>query len=319
MLDVFFYEAFQEETQAMQRYLNPTVKAAFTWQTIQEHASTNLPAPIISIRTQSAIPVAWASQLSGVLTRSTGYNHINDYWQKCQSPITYGYLPLYCSRAVAEQVMLLWMTLLRKLPQQIEKFNNFKRDGLTGRECQHKKLLIVGVGHIGYEVALIGQGLGMTVLGVDIEQKHRDITYVTFEQGLTQADIVVCAMNLTADNKGYFNKAVFKRAKPGLIFINIARGELSPAADLLSLLQEGILGGIALDVYEQEEQLAVSLRKGDKADQVITTLVQQPNVILTPHNAFNTQEALNRKAEQSVMQIHHFLEKGNFLWPVPIK
>jgi D-lactate dehydrogenase len=321
MQDVFFYETFAEEGQALKLQLPPHLKAGFSWKTIQETGDQTPPAALISIRTQSLIPPAWTTQLSGILTRSTGYDHIHRYWQQVQLKTPCGYLPLYCHRAVAEQTMLLWMTLLRKLPQQLQQFNTFQRDHLTGQESLHQTLLVVGVGNIGYEVVQIGTGLGMTVLGIDIDPKYPNVSYTSIAEGLPQADIVVCAMNLTPDNRGYFNYQLLKRAKRGTIFINIARGELSPTADLLRLLEEHWLGGVALDVYENESELAVTLRHGltPKSEETehILELAKYPNVLLTPHNAFNTQEALARKAHHSILQVNQFLETGYFLWSVP--
>lgn len=318
--ELFFYEAFDKEEEALKRYLSPNVKAGFTWKTIQEEGSSLPPASLISIRTQSVIPASWATQMSGLLTRSTGYDHIHRDLHKTNLPC--GYLPLYCSRAVAEQTMLLWMSLLRKLPQQIHQFNHFNRDGLTGQECQHKTLLIVGVGNIGYDTVQIGKGLGMNVLGVDIDEKHADLSYTSIEEGLPQADIVVCAMNLTPDNVGYFHYSLLKQGKPGLIFVNIARGELSPTEDLLRLIDEKFLGGVALDVYDKESELAILLRGGkvhDKSRETSVTLelAKRPNVILTPHNAFNTEESVDRKSAHSIQQMTHFLKKGQFLYSVP--
>jgi len=171
-------------------------------------------------------------------------------------------------------------------------------------------------------VVQIGKGLGMNVLSVDIAEKYPDVSYVSIEEGLPQADIVVCAMNLTLENGGYFNYKLLKRGKPGLIFVNIARGELSPMNDLLHLIDEKFLGGVALDVYDKENELATLLRRGSTHNRRMETLVtleltKRPNVILTPHNAFNTQEAVERKSAHSIQQISHFLEKGHFLWPVP--
>jgi D-lactate dehydrogenase len=321
MLDVFFYEAFEEEEQALKRNLLPGMKANFTGKTIQETGNKIPPATIISIRTQSIVPISWTDKISGILSRSTGYDHILGFLQKCDKKPFCGYLPLYCSRAVAEQTMLLWMSLLRKLPKQIQKFNNFNRDGLTGLECQHKVLLVVGVGNIGYEIVQIGLGLGMNVLGVDIEEKYPNVSYIPIDEGLPQADIVVCAMNLTVDNVGYFNYQLLKRTKPSSIFVNIARGELSPPADLLRLLDENFLGGVALDVYDKEKSLATSLRRGNidgKNKETLLTfeLAKRDNVILTPHNAFNTQEAVERKSVDSIKQISYFLKYGKFLWSV---
>lgn len=321
MFNVFFYEAFQEEEEAIKRYLPSTIQAGFTWKTVQECDDRFPPATLVSTRTQSIVPLAWKDQLTGILTRSTGYDHIHRYWLQCRKEIPCGHLPLYCHRAVAEQTMLLWMSLLRKLPQQIKNFSQFHRDGLTGQECQNKTLLVVGVGNIGYEVTKLAKALGMNVLGVDEVEKHSDVTYCSIEEGLPQANIVVCAMNLTQRNLAYFNYKRFQLSQNGTFFINISRGELSPPSDLLRLLKEGKLGGIALDVYDKESLLATSLRTGQAINQreVLATLelAKHPHVIFTPHNAFNTQEAVERKALHSVQQVEHFLNCQQFIWSVP--
>jgi len=321
MPDVFFYELFEEESEAMSRYLPAGITADSTWKTIQERDNRDPPASFISIRTQSLIPGSWAQKMTGILTRSTGYDHIVSFRQKSENNISCGYLPRYCRRAVAEQAILLWMSLLRKLPGQVRQFSQFHRDGLTGRECEHKTLLVVGVGNIGSEIVAIGKSLNMKVLGVDLVRNNPSVEYISIEEGTEQADIIVCAMNLTADNRGYFHYELLRRAKAGVLFINIARGELSPACDLLRLLNENHLGGVGLDVYNDESELAVSLRAGEPADseevRAVLEIAQRDNVILTPHNAFNTAEAVEKKARETVKQITHFLEKGNFIWPVP--
>ncbi len=320
-MDVYFYEAFAEEVEALMRYLPPQVRAGFCPDTIQESRHDRPPARLISIRTQSVIPKDWGAEVTGILTRSTGFDHLKTFLGACTNPVACGYLPLYCSRSVAEQAMLLWMSLLRRLPRQVHNFRTFNRDGLTGHECLGKVLLVVGVGNIGSEICRIGRALGMEVLGVDIVQRHLDIPYVSIEEGLRRASVVVCAMNLTEDNRGYFHTGLLKKAQPGLIFVNIARGELSPSQDLLQLLDENHLLGVGLDVYANESELAVCLRTGRKSEdrevQATLQLSTRSAVILTPHNAFNTAEALERKAGQSIEQIEHFLANKSFIWPVP--
>ena len=322
MMNVFFYEAFDEEVKLLKQHLPSNIYAEFTWKTIQEHGTPDPPATLISIGTQSVIPLEWAKKLTGILHRSTDYHYIAAFLDKCKKDLPCGYLPLYCSRAVAEQALLLWLSLLRKLPQQMECFTSFRQDGLTGLQCKNKTLLVVGVGNIGHEVVQIGHGLGMKVFGVDIFRRHFfEVSYVTLDKGLSQADIIVCAMNLTSENRGYFNYSVLRKAKPGAIFINVSRGELSPSADLLRLLDENHLGGVALDVCNNEQELATCQRSGKSSDnpevQAALTLAKRPNVILTPHNAFNTHEAIALKALHSMEQINHFSDYGTFYWPAP--
>ncbi len=321
-MQVFFYEAFEEEAQRLSHYLPAQLKAGFTQKTIQEYSDQHAPppAPIISVRTQSEIPESWSQKLTGIITRSTGFDHIKAYWKKCGREVPSGYLPLYCSRAVAEQAMLLWMALLRKLPRQKEQFHAFNRNGLTGQEALGKTLVVVGVGNIGREVVRIGEGLGMKVYGVDIVKKHPEVTYLPIDEAMQQADIIVCSMNLTPENRGYFSRQRFESAPQGTLFINISRGETSPSATLLELLDEGRLGGVGIDVYNEENNLAVALRGGTaeigKEAQATLALARRPDVICTPHNSFNTIEALERKSAQSIEQLIHFNKHGAFQWPV---
>jgi D-lactate dehydrogenase len=320
-LDVFFYEAFEEEELALKRLLPPGLRAGFVPATIQEHGDNNPPAPMISIRTQSEIPAGWAKDLQAIMARTTGYDHLVAYRDKTGTKLPCGHLPKYCSRAVAEQAMLLWMSLLRRLPAQTEHFKSFDRDGLTGFECEGKNLLVVGVGNIGGEIVRIGTGLGMKVLGVDVVRRHASVNYVSIEEGLLNADIVVCSMNLTSSNARYFNRERFRMFRKGGLFVNVARGEMSPAADVLQALDDGILSGAGLDVFDRESVLAVSLRAGkptdDPAVQAVLELAKRSNVILTPHNAFNTHESVERKSRQTMEQIVHFREHGAFLWQAP--
>jgi D-lactate dehydrogenase len=306
-MDVHFYEAFEEEIIVLRQYLPAQIRAHFTAHTIQEAGDSEPPAELISIRTQSIIPPSWVGKVRGVVSRTTGYDHLVG----CKIPC--GHLPHYCSQAVAEQAILLVTALLRKLPAQIAQFPAFHRDGLTGSECAGKKLLVVGVGNIGAEIVKIGLALGMQVRGVDLVEKHEPLSYVTLEDGLAWADIIVCAMNLTKDNVCYFSYETLKKAKKGVVFVNVARGEFTPTEDMVMLLDEGHVSGLALDVYENESSLAVALRSG-RSDY---PLLGRQNVILTPHNAFNTAEAVDRKAKQTIQQIEYFLTNKWFLWPVP--
>jgi D-lactate dehydrogenase len=315
-MDVYFYEAFEEEAEALQQYLGSSISYELTSKTIQETGHTQPPARLISIRTQSVIPPDWANTLDGVLSRSTGYDHLKAYLAKIQKPLPCGYLEEYATRAVAEHAILLMMALLRKLPQQLTQFKHFERDGLTGFECAEKNLLVVGVGRIGSEIAKIGMGLGMNVHGIDLVQKHSFVQYVSREEGLRWADVIISAMNLTPENAGYFSEHLLKQTKRGVVLINIARGEHTPTAVLRKLIEENHLGGVGLDVYEGEPLVATALRSGNVSAslpvQEITALLQHSNVIFTPHNAFNSYEAVQRKSKFSAEAIRYFLQHHDF-------
>ena len=322
--DAFFYEAFAEEAERLLHYAAETgLRVGHSPLTIQETDHAAPPAPIVSLRTQSTLPPVWAPQLRGILTRSTGYDHLFAYRDAVGAACPpLGYLPLYCVRAVAEQALLLWTALLRRLPRQLAEFDRFRRDHLTGRENPGKILALFGVGHIGYEIWRIASALGLIVRGVDPVRRHADVAYVSPADALADADIVVCAMNLTPRNRGYFTRDLLAHAQRKPILVNVARGEFTPATVLEAALEAGVLSGVALDVYNEEATLAPALRTGHLAaltpdNQALLRLRGRADVLLTPHNAFNTHEAVERKSEQSIRTLLHFQKNGQFLWPVP--
>jgi D-lactate dehydrogenase len=317
-MDVFFYEAFDEEAAELRRLLGASITYEMDPRTVQECGHTEPPARLISIRTQSLIPAGWSSTLGGILSRSTGYDHLRAYRLQTSTRIPCGYLDEYATRAVAEHAMMTTVALFHRLKRQTAQFGAFNRDGITGLEFAGKRLLVTGVGRIGGEIVRLARAMGMVVRGVDIVKRHADIEYTSPEDGIRWADAVICAMNLTEQNRGYFHAGYLKNAKPGLLFINVARGQHARTADLLQLLKEGFLGGVALDVFNEEPEVADALRAGrasaNEEVALVRALAEHPDVILTPHNAFNTAEAVRRKCEFTVRQVRHFLEHGDFLW-----
>lgn len=311
---VIFYEVFDEERVALEAVLSSEVAAVFIKDTIQEAGYTELPASIISIRTQSIIPNEWAEKVTGILTRSAGIEHVIAYLKRNNISIACGYLPSYCAYAVAEQAIIVVMALWRKLPLQIKNMEMFDRDGLTGRESREKNLLIIGVGKIGKECIKIGQALGMNVKGVDIDPREEDVEYVGFNEGIKWADAIVSAVPLTKKTQGMFDCSVFQLAKKECIFVNVSRGEVSPLAEIKRALECGALAGAGIDVYDNEASFAAGLRADSEGKESISLKqLKKYNVILTPHNAFNTHEAVERKAKQSADSIKYFLKTGRFI------
>jgi D-lactate dehydrogenase len=314
-MDVMFYEVFAEEEQALKSFLPQNLKVGFTKETVPSLGESP-PAPLISIRTQSVIPPSWEKKLSGIQSRSTGFDHLIRFKKKAVCDVPCGYLPAYASRSVAEHAFLLVMALLKKFKKQIKQFDVFNRDGITGIEILGRDLLVVGVGQIGKEMVILGRGMGMKVKGVDLVPTMDDLEYVTLQEGIRNADVILCALPLTDLTQRMLDYTVLCQARRGAIFVNIARGEISPAGDLKKLLEEGILGGIGLDVYEDEARFADGLRGGQgtlsQSAKDILSLKESNQVILTPHNAFNTREALQRKARQSAQSIVSFIKEKTF-------
>lgn len=315
--EVVFYEAFEEEECALRRLLPSRCQALFRRNTLQTSGDLRPPAPLICIRTQSVIPPSWLGAVTGILARTTGYDHLRPYLENAPH-VALACLPEYCSRAVAEQAALLWMALLRRLPRQQAQWARFDRDGLTGGECAGRTLVVVGVGRIGYEVARIGQGLGMKVIAVDLVHRHTDLDYQPWPKAAAQADIVAACMDLNPSSHHYFNATSLAHLKGGALLINVARGELTDAEAVVAALDQGTLGGWAADVYEEETAMADALRGTDPAPPRFARYrdwARRPNVLFTPHNAFNTLEAVERKSIFTVEQVLAFGERRTFRWP----
>ncbi len=331
--DAVFYEAFAEEVKELEKYLPPDKKYLFTWKTIQESGHKFPSAPVISCRTQSRIPPEWADRLTGIVTRSTGYDHITGYLETTGKNIPCAYLPEYAARAVAEQAMMMWTALLRNINSQTQAMKTFHRDNLTGREIAGRTITVIGVGQIGSQIVDLADGLHMNVLGFDLVRNPElaeccNLEYAdSLPEALQASDIAVCALSLTNKTRGMIDLELLKNLPEGAIFVNISRGEIVPARNLLHLIQEGHLGGVGLDVFENEKELAAVLRDGAKIEnfeedvreslEATLQLMEHPRAIMTPHNAFNTMESVERKSRKTAENLMAFRETGNFITPAP--
>ena len=323
--DAFFYEAFAEEAERLLHHAAAAkLRVGHTPLTIQEAGDAAPPAPIISIRTQSTLPREWASQLRGILSRSTGYDHL-------------ARLSRFRRRRTARPSAICRSTASAPSPSRPccsgppcsaacpgNSPNSIPSDGTTcpAGKIHGKVMALFGVGNIGYEICRIATALGLVVRGVDPVRRHADVAYTAPEDALAQADIIVCAMNLTAHNRGYFNPHAWPR--PGASpFSSISPAANSrPPPSSRRPLTQGLLSGVALDVYNEESTLAPALRTGNHApltadNHALLRLRKRPDVLLTPHNAFNTLEAVERKSEQSIRTLLHHRNTGQFLWLPP--
>lgn len=320
MLDVKFYESFADEEKLLKYYLPKDIRADFAFQTIQETRDEEPVSKLVCIRTQSILPAAWEGKIRGILSRSQGFDHLQDIHSNISGDIPCGYLGTYCSRAVAEHAIMVAIALMRKLIDQLDKFKKFNRDYITGLECRKRKALVVGVGNIGREIADLCKILGMEVRGVDIKPKKRNLKYVSLEKGVQWAEIVFCALPLTELTKNLLNYELLNSTENNLFLINISRGEITPIDDLKRLLDEQKLKGLGLDVFENEPELGKALRSYRKINDDYTKsmldLTSYGNVIFTPHNAFNTEEALERKVIETAEAVKIFLKKGKFPYQV---
>ncbi len=256
----------------------------------------------------SAGVIAALPALKLVATRSTGYDHI-DLAACARGGITVANVPTYGENTVAEHTFALMLALSRKIHQSYVRVSggNYSLEGLTGFDLKEKTLGVVGAGKIGLHVIKIGRGFGMRVVAYDPFRNNflaelLGYKYAPIDELLQASDVVTLHLPYTSEMDHFMNRERFLKMKRGALFINTARGRLVDTNALLEALESGHLAGAGLDVVEGEEliqeerQLLSQTQSLDKLQAVVRThvLFRRENVIFTPHNAFNSKEALER-------------------------
>lgn len=258
-----------------------------------------------------------------VATRSTGFDHV-DVVSAEESKITVCNVPFYGENTVAEHTFALISALSRKIVDSVERARkgDFSLDGLRGFDLKDKTLGIIGLGHIGLHVARIARGFEMNVLAFDLKPdkklaKKIGFNYVSFEDLLSRSDIITLHAPYNKATHHLINSENIKLIKKGAYLINTARGALIETDALLKALSDGALAGAGLDVLEEEcfireeaQLLSKELAKTCDLKTILENhvLFQQKNVIITPHNAFNSQEALMRILDTTILNIQSFLK-----------
>lgn len=250
--------------------------------------------------------------LKTIATRSTGIDHIDcEYCIK--HDITVKNVPLYGENTVAEHTFALMLSLSRKIHKSYVRsiHGNFSSDGLQGFDLQGKTLGIVGGGRIGLHVARMARSFGMHVRVYDIKEDNFlaeliNFKYISLNELLKESDIISLHVPLNKYTEHMINSESLKNVKRGAILINTARGALVDTNALLEALDEGILAGAGLDVIEGEEYLMEENLINspiEEANKIISSskrLLENENVVMTPHNAFNSIEAVNRIIDTTI-------------------
>lgn len=256
-----------------------------------------------------------------IATRSTGFDHI-DLAECRRRRITVCNVPTYGSATVAEHAFALLLSISRKLPESLERTRqgDFDFHKLQGFDLEGKVLGVFGTGRIGTHVARIAKGFGMTVLGYDAhpnKQVAEDIgfLYVTTEQLLKSSDVISLHLPYDKSTHHFLSKEEFAKMKKGVVLINTARGGLIDTEALLVALDDGSVKAVGLDVLEEEAMLKeehelLSGGQPKKKLQVAlenTVLLKKPNVLVTPHNAFNSEESIKRILDTTTENIEQYL------------
>jgi D-lactate dehydrogenase len=257
-----------------------------------------------------------------IATRSTGMDHID--LATCRGRgVEVANVPTYGEYTVAEHTFALILSLSRHLYKSAMRVaqGNFSREGLTGFDLKGKTLGVIGAGRIGLHVIKIARGFGMEVLAADTRQdtfvaELMGFRYVPVEHLLAHADIITLHMPYLPATHHFLNRERMALIRKGALLINTARGGLVDTAALLDALDRGILAGAGLDVLEGEQYIAEEqelLRAGhpvEVLEQIVRDqiLLRRENVVFTPHNAFNSREALLRILETTVENLRGFAE-----------
>lgn len=245
----------------------------------------------------------------GILAmRSAGYSNIDLKAAKGKLPIVR--VPFYSPYAVAEHAIGLLLTVNRKLARAVTRTRdfNFSIVGLMGVDLHGKTVGVIGTGTIGRVFIDICRGFGMNVIAYDpYPVKDSNINYVSLEELFQKSDVISLHCPLTESSYHILDKNAFDSMKKGVFIVNTSRGALIDSSALLDALNSEKVRGAALDVYEEETDLFFEDKSGTIIkDDTLSLLISNPNVVLTSHQAFFTEEALQAIAKVTLENLDDF-------------
>lgn len=290
----------------------------------------NVLSPFIYSKINTAV-IKKLANLKLVATRSTGFDHVDLKAAKA-AKVLVANVPTYGENTVAEHTFALILSLSRKIHQSYERTSrgNFSLEGLRGFDLKGRTIGIVGCGHIGQHVVRMAKGFEMKVLVYDIKKNPKlarqlGFHYANLNELLKKSDIVSLHAPYNKATHHIINRKNIKMIKKGALLINTARGGLVDTTALVDGLRSGRLAGIGLDVLEEEKYILkeeaqlLSPHFGVKGKaslaEYLRTIVEghmlliSDKVIVTPHNAFNSQEALERILDTTIENIKDFAAK----------
>lgn len=225
---------------------------------------------------------------------------------------------LYSPYAIAEHAVGLLLSINRKLYKSYQRTRkyNFSLDGLLGFDIHGKTVGVIGTGRIGKAFINIMKGFGTKIIAYDTykDEKFKEeagFEYVDLDTLYKESDIISLHCPLLKDTEKMINKESIAKMKKGVIIINCSRGKLIHTNDLVQKLSEGKIGGVGLDVYEDEEEFFLrDMSNSYIRDKNLSILLSMPNVFITSHQAFFTKEALNKIASDTLENIKKEIETG---------
>ncbi len=261
-------------------------------------------------------------KLKLIVTLSTGYDHIDLKAAKARKVFVCN-VPSYGENTVAEHALALMLALSRKLFQSVKRVKEgvYDFNGLRGFDIKGKTIGIIGTGHIGIHFIRMLQGFDANIIAYDpypnkFLQKKYNFTYTTLEKLFKTSHIISIHVPLLPTTKHLINKDTIKKMKKGVYIINTARGAIIDSEALAWGLETEQIGGAGLDVLDDENLIehweqVLEIKVGNKKRSVTLMnemLIQHPYVIVTPHNAFNSTEAVTRIMDTTIKNINAFVD-----------
>lgn len=330
MTKIAFFAVNQKEKTYLKRKLGKIYDLAFYKENLtEENASLIKDADVVSVFIYAKVTkkvIDTGKNLKLIATRSTGFNHIDVEYAK-QKNIMVANVPYYGENTVAEHTFALILSLSRKIHKAYVRSiqNNFSLEGLQGFDLRGKTLGIIGAGSIGVHVMKMAKGFGMKVLAFDVNHNHileevLDFEYAGLDELLERSDIITIHCPYNKHTHNLLNMDNIVKVKKGSLFINTARSGIIQSEALYYAIENGIFSGAGLDVFEGEELLSDEnqmLTKNvpkENLEAVWKTnlLLRNENIILTPHMAFDSVEAVERILDTTINNIYSFFEKKKF-------
>lgn len=243
-----------------------------------------------------------------VLMRCAGYDKVD--LEACKGKLTVMRVPSYSPTAVAEYTLAMALSINRKIHRAYVRTRdyNFKINGLMGTTMKDKTVGIIGTGKIGKESARLFGGIGMKVLGYDMYPDPKSgIEYVGLDEIFEKSDLISLHCPLTEESKYIINKESIAKMKDGVMLVNTSRGGLIDTKALIEAIENNKFRGVALDVYEEEDEYFFE----DKSDEIIQDdelikLMSLPNVLVTSHQAFFTEESMEAISQVTLDNLKAF-------------
>lgn len=256
------------------------------------------------------------SDVKLIALRSAGFNHV-DLKAAAQHEIPVVRVPAYSPHAVAEHTVGLMLALNRKIHRAHSRVRegNFALEGLLGFDLRERTVGIIGTGTIGAVVAETLRGFGCRLIGFDPYPNPKlldhGFEYVSLDDLFAQADVISLHSPLTPDTHHIIDAAAIDKMREGVMIINTSRGALVDTVAVIEGLKDGKIGHLGLDVYEEESDLFFEdLSNRVIQDDAFSRLLTFPNVLITGHQAFFTEEALAAIAETTIQNICEFFATG---------